>query len=75
MAYYSSPKKYEDATGKRFTTKCSCIHVSGSVRGMVELGFWDKPSDSTERINDEIHKDSRKIDKKKTQGMKYLVCT
>ena len=30
---------------------------------------------STERINDEIHKDSRKIDKKKTQGMKYLVCT
>lgn len=29
---------------------------------------------STERINDEIHKDSRKIDKKKTQGMKSPLC-
>lgn len=46
MAYYSSPRKYEYATGKRFTTNCSCIHVTGSVRGMVKLGFWDKNSDN-----------------------------
>lgn len=26
MAYYSSPRKYENATGKRFTDKCPCIH-------------------------------------------------
>ena len=51
MAYYSSPKKYEDATGKRFTTKCSCIHVSGSVRGMVKLGFWDRSSDKVRHGN------------------------
>lgn len=40
MAYYSSPKQYEHATGKGFTTKCSCIHRTGSVRGMVKLGYW-----------------------------------
>lgn len=45
MSYYSSPKQYENATGKRFTEECSCIHVSGSVRGMVKLGFWSKNSD------------------------------
>lgn len=45
MAYYSSPKKYEMATGKRFTENCSCIHVTGSIRGMVKLGFWSKDSD------------------------------
>ena len=45
MAYYSSPKQYEHATGKRFTTNCSCIHRTGSVRGMVKLGYWDKDSD------------------------------
>lgn len=45
MAYYSSPRKYEAATGKRFTDKCSCIHRTGSVKGMVKLGFWNKDSD------------------------------
>lgn len=45
MAYYSSPKHYETTTGKAFTTKCSSIHRTGSVRGMVKLGFWDKDSD------------------------------
>lgn len=45
MAYYSSPRKYEAATGKTFTTDCKCIHRSGSVRGMVKQGFWDKDSD------------------------------
>ena len=51
MAYYSSTKKYENATGKRFTEKCSCIHVTGSVRGMVKLGFWDKNSDKVRHGN------------------------
>lgn len=45
MAYYSSPKKYEIATGKTFTTHCPCIHSTGSVKGMVNLKFWDKDSD------------------------------
>lgn len=45
MAYYSSPKKYEAATGKLFTTNCPCIHVAGSVRGMVKQDFWNKNSD------------------------------
>lgn len=45
MAYYNSPKQYENATGKKFTTSCSCIHRSGSIRGMVKLGYWDKNSD------------------------------
>lgn len=31
MAYYSSPKKYEIATGKTFTTHCPCIHRTGSL--------------------------------------------
>ena len=42
MSYYSSPKQYENATGKRFTTNCPCIHRTGSVRGMVKLGYWSK---------------------------------
>lgn len=29
MAYYSSPKRYEIATGKIFTTHCPCIHRTG----------------------------------------------
>lgn len=45
MAYYSSPKQYENARGKRFTTQCPCIHVSGSVRGMVKLGYWSAKRD------------------------------
>lgn len=51
MSYYSSPKKYEVATGKKFTTNCSCIHVTGSVKGMVKLGFWDKNSDKVRHGN------------------------
>lgn len=51
MAYYSSPKKYENATGKRFTTNCSSIHITGSIRGMVKLGFWDKNSDKVRHGN------------------------
>lgn len=51
MAYYSSPRKYENATGKRFTTNCSCIHVTSSVRGMVKLGFWNKYSDKVRHGN------------------------
>lgn len=42
MSYFSSPKAYEAATGRKFTACCSCIHVTGSVRGMVKLGFWSK---------------------------------
>lgn len=42
MAYYSSPKQYENRTGRRFTTNCSCIHRTGSVSGMIKLGFWNK---------------------------------
>lgn len=51
MAYYNSPKQYEHATGKRFTTNCSCIHRTGSVRGMVKLGYWDKDSDKVRHGN------------------------
>lgn len=45
MAYYSSPKQYENATGKRFTTNCPCIEATGSVRGMVKLGYWRAEDD------------------------------
>lgn len=45
MPYYSSPKQFEMKTGKTFTQNCPCIHVSGSVRGMVKLGYWRKDSD------------------------------
>lgn len=45
MAYYNSPKEYENATGKHFTKDCPNIHATGSVRGMVKLGFWEKESD------------------------------
>lgn len=51
MAYYSSPKKYEMATGKTFTTHCSCIHRTGSVKGMVKLGFWSQDSDKVRHGN------------------------
>lgn len=54
MAYYSSPKQYETATGKAFTTECSSIHHTGSVRGMVKLGFWDKDSNKV-RYNNYIY--------------------
>lgn len=45
MSYYNSPKQYENATGKRFTTNCPCIHRTGSVRGMVKLGYWSEKRD------------------------------
>ena len=51
MAYYSSPRKYENATGKNFTTNCSCIHRTGSVKGMIKLGFWNKNSDKVRHGN------------------------
>ena len=51
MAYYSSPKRYEAATGKRFTTNCPCIHITGSVRGMVKLGFWKKEDNKVRQGN------------------------
>ena len=51
MAYYSSPKKYESAIGKRFTENCPCIHVTGSIKGMVKLGFWSKESDKVRHGN------------------------
>lgn len=51
MAYYSSPKKYEIATGKTFTTHCPCIHRTGNVKGMVKLGFWSKDSDKVRHGN------------------------
>ena len=51
MAYYSSPKKYEMATGKTFTTHCPYIHRTGSVKGMVKLGFWSQDSDKVRHGN------------------------
>ena len=51
MSYYSSPKKYENATGKRFTTDCPSIHRTGSVRVMVKLGYWSKDSDKVRNGN------------------------
>ena len=51
MAYFSSPRQYENARGKRFTTNCPCIHISGSVRGMVKLGFWNKEDDKVRHGN------------------------
>lgn len=51
MAYSRSPKKYEMATGKTFTTHCPCIHRTGSVKGMVKLGFWSQDSDKVRHGN------------------------
>ena len=45
MAYYGSPRAYQAATGKTFSSKGPCIHRTGSVRGMVKLGFWPKDAD------------------------------
>ena len=39
MAYYSSSKQYENTIGKRFSENRPYIHRTGSVRGMVKLGF------------------------------------
>ena len=51
MSYYNSPKQYENTTGKRFTTNCPNIHRTGSVRGMVKLGYWSKDSDKVRHGN------------------------
>ena len=51
MAYYSSPKQYENATGRQFTTACPNIHITGSVKGMVKLGYWDKGDDKVRHGN------------------------
>lgn len=51
MAYYSSLKRYEIATGKIFTTHCPCIHRTGSVKGMVKLEFWSQDSDKVRHGN------------------------
>lgn len=61
MAYYISPKKYEIATGKTFTTHCPCIHRTGSVKGMVKLGFWDKDSDKVRHGNYIYKQPSQKV--------------
>ena len=42
MAYYHSPKEYEVKTGKRFSDKGASIHRTGSVKGMVKLGYNHK---------------------------------
>lgn len=38
-------------TGKIFTTHCPCIHRTGSVKGMVKLGFWSQDSDKVRHGN------------------------
>lgn len=49
MAYYHSPKEYEAKTGKRFSDKGASIHITGSVKGMVKLGYWDEDADKVKR--------------------------
>lgn len=51
MAYYHSPKEYEAKTGKRFSDKGPSIHRTGSVMGMVKLGYWDKDADKVRHGN------------------------
>lgn len=51
MSYYNSPKQYESRTGKRFSENHSCIHITGSVKGMVKLGFWKKAHDKVRKGN------------------------
>lgn len=51
MTYFSSPKQYERTTGKRFTDACPSIHRTGSVRGMVKLGYWSKDGDKVRKGN------------------------
>lgn len=36
---------------KIFTTHCPCIHRTGSVKGMVKLGFWSQDSDKVRHGN------------------------
>lgn len=51
MAYYKTAYEYEAATGKIFTTDCSNIHRTGSVRGMIERGYWSKDDDMVRHGN------------------------
>lgn len=51
VAYYHSPKEYEVKTGKHFSDKGPSIHRTGSVRGMVKLGYWDKDADKVRHGN------------------------
>lgn len=44
-------EKMAMATGKTFTTHCPCIHRTGSVKGMVKLGFWSQDSDKVRHGN------------------------
>lgn len=39
MSYFSSPRAYEVATGKAVNFDGPSIHRTGSVRGMVKLGY------------------------------------
>ena len=49
--YYGSPRAYEATTGKIFSDKGPSIHRTGSVRGMVKLGFWPKDADKVRHGN------------------------
>ena len=51
MAYYHSLKEYEGKTGMRFSDKGPSIHRTGSVKGMVNLGYWDKDADKVRHGN------------------------
>ena len=51
MAYYHSPKEYEGKTGKHFSDKGPSIHRSGSVKGMVKLGYWNENADKVRHGN------------------------
>ena len=49
MAYYGSPRTYQVA--KTFSSNGPCIHRTGSIRGMVKLGFWSKNADKVRHGN------------------------
>ena len=51
MDYYGSPRTYQVATGKTFSSNGPCIHRTGSIRGMVKLGFWSKNADKVRHGN------------------------
>lgn len=51
MNYYSSPRAYEKATGKKFNPDGPSIHRTGSVKGMVKLGYWPKDADKVRHGN------------------------
>ena len=36
---------------RKITNNCSCIHRTGSVKGMVKLGFWSKNTDKVRHGN------------------------